>query len=107
MTGSRVRQVRTLKTKAAPEVDIPHLVSEIVLSMIDFPDEFEMEVIEGEETTKMRVKTAARDRGKVIGKQGQNARAIRTILNAAGMKRRHGYALEVVQEWAERDGQGE
>jgi len=51
----------------------------------------------GEQTTVLELKVAQLDLGKVIGKQGRTARAIRTLLGAAGMKLRKRFVLEILE----------
>lgn len=55
----------------------------IVKALVDEPDEVEINVVEGEKSTIFELKVAQPDIGKVIGKSGRIAKAIRTILNAA------------------------
>ncbi len=58
------------------------LVEYIVKSLVDVPDEVSISVVEGEKSTILELKVASEDVGKVIGKQGRIAKAIRTILSA-------------------------
>jgi len=53
--------------------------------------------VEGEQTTAFELSVAQRDLGKVIGKQGRTAEAIRSILVAAGMKYRKHFMLEILE----------
>jgi predicted RNA-binding protein YlqC (UPF0109 family) len=53
--------------------------------------------VEGEQTTVLELRVSQPDLGKVIGKQGRTARAIRTILGAAGMKLRKRFVLEILE----------
>ena len=55
--------------------------------------------IDGEQTTILELRVHQSDLGKVIGKQGRTARAIRTILAAAGMKQRRRYNLEIIENF--------
>ncbi len=55
----------------------------IIKALVDEPDEVEINVVEGEKSTIFELKVAPNDIGKVIGKSGRIAKAIRTILNAA------------------------
>jgi hypothetical protein len=54
--------------------------------------------VEGEQTTVLELRVAQSDLGKVIGKQGRTARAIRIILGAAGMKLKRRYNLEIIEK---------
>ena len=61
------------------------LVELIAKALVDSPDKVQVSLLEGEQTTILELKVAQEDLGKVIGKQGRTARAIRIILGAAGM----------------------
>ena len=73
------------------------LIKEIVQALVDQPDQVSVSEIEGESTTVLELKVAKSDMGKVIGKQGRNAQALRTILNAAAGKTRRRYVLEILE----------
>jgi predicted RNA-binding protein YlqC (UPF0109 family) len=73
------------------------LVDSIARALVDKPDDVNVQVIEGEQTTVLELRVAPEDLGKVIGKQGRTARAIRTILGAAGMKLRKRFVLEILE----------
>jgi hypothetical protein len=73
------------------------LVELIAKSLVDHPDEVQVKEIEGDKTTVLELRVADGDLGKVIGKQGRTARAIRTILNASGMKLKKRFVLEILE----------
>jgi hypothetical protein len=73
------------------------LVEFIAKSLVDKPDEVEVSEIEGEQTSVIELKVAKDDLGKVIGKQGRTARAMRTILGAASTKVRKRSVLEILE----------
>jgi uncharacterized protein len=73
------------------------LISVIVKAIVDQPDEVMVTEIVGDHTTVLEVTVAKNDMGKVIGKQGRNAQAIRTILSAAAGKARKRYILEIAE----------
>jgi len=73
------------------------LVEIIAKALVDNPDQVTVNEIEGEATTVLELRVAQQDLGKVIGKQGRTARAIRTILAAAGMKFRKRFVLEILE----------
>ncbi|MCS7312341.1 MAG: KH domain-containing protein [Acidobacteria bacterium] len=73
------------------------LLEAIAKSLVDRQDQVEVKVIEGEQTTVLELRVAPEDLGKIIGKQGRTARAIRTILGAAGMKVRKRFVLEILE----------
>ena len=72
------------------------LVESIAKALVDNPDEVSVTEIKGEQTTVLEVRVAKPDIGKVIGKQGRTAAAIRTILGAVGMKLRKRFVLEIL-----------
>jgi len=68
----------------------------IVKAIVDDPDEVEIHVVEGEKSTIFELKVAPADIGKVIGKNGRIAKAIRTILNAAIAKSGKRISLDIL-----------
>ncbi len=72
------------------------LVEYIVKSLVDVPEEVNVNVIEGEKSTILELKVATEDIGKVIGKQGRIAKAIRTILSASATKSGKHAVLEIL-----------
>ncbi|MFQ5930351.1 MAG: KH domain-containing protein [Acidobacteriota bacterium] len=73
------------------------LIEMIAKALVDNPDEVSVAEVEGEQTTVLELRVAQSDLGKVIGKQGRTARAIRTLLGAAGMKLRKRFVLEILE----------
>jgi hypothetical protein len=76
---------------------VKELLLLIARALVDEPESVEVVEIEGEQTTVLELKVAREDLGKVIGKQGRTARALRTILSAAGMKARKRVVLEILE----------
>jgi len=74
-----------------------HLVEQIAKALVDQPDQVEVREVAGEQTSVLELRVAQEDLGKVIGKQGKTARAIRTILAAAGMQLRKRFVLEILE----------
>ena len=73
------------------------LIERIVRAMVDHPEQVQIDVIVGGNTTVYEVRAAKNDLGKVIGKRGSHANAIRTILTAASATAQKGRAiLEIV-----------
>jgi predicted RNA-binding protein YlqC (UPF0109 family) len=72
------------------------LISLIVRAFVDQPEYVSVNEVSGSQTTVLEVTVAKNDMGKVIGKRGRNAQAIRTILSAASGKRRKNHMLEIV-----------
>ena len=73
------------------------LVSYIAKALVDKPEDVVVTEIEGEQTSVLELKVAKEDLGKVIGKQGRTARAMRTILSAASTKIRKRSVLEIIE----------
>ena len=73
------------------------LIREIAQALVDQPDEVTVTEIEGNQTTVLELKVAKTDLGKVIGKQGRTARALRTILNATSAKHKKRTVLEIIE----------
>jgi predicted RNA-binding protein YlqC (UPF0109 family) len=73
------------------------LVLYMARALVDKPDEVHVSEIEGEQTSVIELKVAKEDLGKVIGKQGRTARAMRTILSAASTKVRKRSVLEIIE----------
>ena len=74
------------------------LVEMIAKALVDNPDKVFVSQLEGEQTSILELKVDPDDLGKVIGKQGRTARAIRVILGAAGMKLKRRFNLEIIEK---------
>jgi len=80
------------------EVDeMKALVESMARALVDSPEEVSVKEVEGERTTVFELRVATSDLGKVIGKQGKTARAMRTILGAAGTKIGKRCVLEILE----------
>jgi len=75
-----------------------NLILTIAKSLVDKPDEVELNEIHGEETTIFELHVAKDDLGKIIGKHGQTAQAIRTLLYATATKLKKRAVLEIIEE---------
>ena len=73
------------------------LLIQIVKALVDNPEQVQINEIEGSQTVVLELRVAKSDLGKVIGKQGKTAHAIRTLLNAAAGKTRKRYVLEIIE----------
>ncbi len=73
------------------------LITEIARALVDIPEEVSVTEIEGNQTTVLELKVAKTDLGKIIGKQGRTARALRTILNATSAKHKKRTVLEIIE----------
>ena len=84
-------------TMQPAESDMKDLIQFIAKNLVDQPDLVEVNEIEGDQTSVLELKVAKDDLGKVIGKQGRTARALRTILSAASTKIRKRSVLEILE----------
>lgn len=73
------------------------LVSMMAKALVDNPEAVTVTEIGGEQTSVIELRVAKEDLGKVIGKQGRTAKAMRTILSAASAKVRKRYVLELIE----------
>jgi len=73
------------------------LIKQIAQALVDNPDGVEVTIVEGEQTSVIELRVAKEDMGKVIGKQGRTAHAMRTILSAASMKFNKRAVLEILE----------
>ena len=76
---------------------LKEVIETIAKALVDAPDEVTVREIAGDQAIVLELKVAPGDLGKVIGKQGRTARAMRTLLRAAGMKLRKRFVLEIVE----------
>ncbi len=77
-------------------MEMKDLVTYIAKSLVDQPDLVKVTGVEGETTSVFELSVAKEDIGKIIGKQGKTATAIRTIMNAASMKMKRRLILEII-----------
>jgi uncharacterized protein len=73
------------------------LIKYISQSLVDYPEKVEVSEIIGEQTSVLELHVAKEDLGKVIGKQGRTAKAIRTILSATCAKAHKRAVLEIIE----------
>jgi predicted RNA-binding protein YlqC (UPF0109 family) len=73
------------------------LIKVIAQTLVDNPDKVEVTEVEGDQTSVIELRVAKEDMGKVIGKQGRTAQAMRTILSAASMKFNRRAVLEILE----------
>ena len=76
---------------------LKELITYLAQALVDKPEAVEVHEVEGEQTSVLELKVAKEDLGKVIGKQGRTARAMRTILSAASTKLRKRAVLEIIE----------
>jgi len=73
------------------------LLVEIAKALVDNPEDVSVTEVEGEQTTVLELRVREEDLGKVIGRQGRTARALRTLLSATGMKVHKRFVLEILE----------
>ena len=73
------------------------LITYIAQALVDNPDQVKVSEVEGNQTSVLELKVAKEDLGKIIGKQGRTARAMRTILSAASAKIKKRTVLEIIE----------
>ena len=73
------------------------LIKYIAQAMVDHPEQVEVSEVESRQVSVLELKVAKADTGKIIGKQGRNVRAIRTILGAASAKLKKRMILEIIE----------
>jgi len=76
---------------------VKKLIDYIAQALVDNPEQVEVSEVEGNQTSVLELKVAKEDLGKVIGKQGRTARAMRTILSAASAKANKRTVLEIIE----------
>lgn len=74
------------------------LVEVMARALVDHPEDVRVNSTDGPQGTVLELRVHAEDLGKVIGRQGRTAKAMRTILGAAGMKMRKRCTLEIVED---------
>lgn len=75
---------------------VKELVEQIAKALVDNPDQVRVGAVEGEHLTVFELRVAPSDTGKVIGKQGRTAEAIRTIVHGVGRKLGRHFVLEIL-----------
>jgi uncharacterized protein len=76
--------------------DVRTLVEQIAKALVDAPDQVSVDQIDGE-TIVFALKVAPSDLGRILGRQGRVARALRSLLNAAGIRAHKRFALEITE----------
>jgi hypothetical protein len=79
------------------KLNMKQLVEDNVKALVDHPEDVQIMEIVGEENTIFEVRTHKNDIGKVIGKLGKTAEALRHILNCCGMKYQRRFRLEIIE----------
>ena len=76
---------------------VGELIKLIASSLVDKPDQVEIQEVSGDSTTVYELRVAKEDLGKIIGKQGKTAKAIRVLLGAAAAKEKRRAVLEIIE----------
>ena len=78
-------------------MQMKELIEFMAKALVDNPDSVEVREIEGEQSSVVELRVSREDLGKVIGKQGRTARAMRTILSAASTKLKKRAVLDIIE----------
>ena len=78
--------------------EMRQLIEDIVRSLVDMPDQVQIKEVVGEHAHVLELQVAKEDLGKVIGKGGAHASAIRTLMAAASGKEKKRYILEIIED---------
>ena len=76
---------------------LKELVEYMAKALVEQPDQVHVEAVEDPVTTTLKLRVAPGDIGRVIGKQGRTARAIRTLLHAAAAREKKRVVLEILE----------
>jgi len=79
-----------------PSGDVRALIEQIAKALVDAPDQVSVNQVDGDPTV-FELTVAPNDVGKVIGRQGRVARALRSLINAAGIRAHKRFALEILE----------
>jgi predicted RNA-binding protein YlqC (UPF0109 family) len=82
---------------ADERVDIGNVIGTVVRAIVDEPDAVNIKVMESEKTTVVEVRSAQADIGKIVGKQGAMAHALRTICTSASGRDDHRYLVNILE----------
>jgi predicted RNA-binding protein YlqC (UPF0109 family) len=96
ITGDRANHLRARSSWVEVSM-LRELVDYMAKALVDHPEQVQVSELEGEQTSVIELRVAKEDLGKVIGKQGRTARAMRTILSAASTKIRKRAVLEIIE----------
>ncbi len=77
--------------------DLKYLVEVMAKALVDAPEKVEVKEVQGEQTTVIELKVAKDDLGKIIGREGNNARSLRTILSGVSTKLGRRTVLEILE----------
>jgi uncharacterized protein len=78
-------------------VAVKELIEVMAKALVEHPDQVHVNEVSGQQTSVIELRTAKEDLGKIIGKQGRNVQAMRTILHAASTKLKKRAVLEIIE----------
>jgi uncharacterized protein len=87
----------TEEKKSAPAVDLQVMIEQIAKALVDDPAQVSLNPVEEDGETVLELTVGPNDLGRVIGKQGRTARAMRNLLGAAGLKFNKRFTLEILE----------
>ncbi len=74
-----------------------HFIANIARNLVDNPEAVRVNMIKGQQVSVLELQVAKEDLGKIIGKKGRTASAMRTLLSALSAKNRNPYVLEILE----------
>jgi len=83
--------------KGSADDGLKTLVGDMARALVDHPEKVEVKTVEGDTSVAIELRVASEDLGKVIGRKGRTAGAMRTILGAAGTRSGKKYVLEILE----------
>jgi len=93
---TRVTGEQTM-AELGPTESVRELIEHIAKALVDHPDQVRVSEVQGEKTSVIELTVAKEDMGKIIGKQGRTAIAIRTLLSNVSMKARKRFVMEIIE----------
>lgn len=94
---ARTRPEAEKRSPEQTKSTVEALVNQIAKSLVDYPDRVEVTKLSGDHTTVLELRVAKEDLGKIIGRNGRTAQAIRTLLTAAAFNSDKRTVLEIIE----------
>jgi len=98
LTVSGAHSKLPLEISSSGVAQMKELVESIARALVDHPEDVQVKSVEGSQVTVLELRVHPEDLGKVIGRQGRTAKAVRTLLGAAGMKLKKRFTLEILED---------
>jgi ribosomal protein S16 len=98
LDAERIKYWMGLGAQPFPGARMKDLVEAIARALVDHPEDVQVKSVEGSQVTVLELRVHPEDLGKVIGRQGRTAKAIRTLLGASGMKLHKRFTLEILED---------